>query len=323
MAGKLLFAFTVVLAGSVWGQSVISAHSGVIHYVEGQVMLDGQTVAPKFAEFPDVKTGQTLGAQDGRAEVLLTPGVFLRLSENSSFRMISNKLADTRVEILAGSALVEVGELLQDNAITLQFHDAQVALLKKGLYRVDADAGRLRVYDGEARVTSGSQTIIAKHGREVQLGAVLEAHGFDTKQTDAFYRWSARRVEYIAQANIVAAKSSGYASSGTSQWAWNPWFGMFTFIPSHGIYNSPFGYAFYSPVTVEYVYAPRPTVSWNPGTNMGGYSAGNSAPLSIGSGSSSSGSSGSSAPMSVGHSAPASSGAVGSAGVGGMRGGAH
>ena len=51
---------------------------------------------PKFAEFPDVKNGQTLAAEDGRAEVLLTPGVILRIAENSSFQMVSNSRSDTR-----------------------------------------------------------------------------------------------------------------------------------------------------------------------------------------------------------------------------------
>ncbi len=203
MSTSHFLSLALLAAGSAWSQSVISAHSGVIHYVEGQITVDGTAVQPKFAEFPDVKPGQSLAAEDGRAEILLTPGVFLRLAEASSFRMLSNKLADTRVEILTGSAMVEVGELLADNAITLQFHDAQIALLKKGLYRLDSDGldsklGRLRVYEGEARVTSGSQTIAAKRGHEVEFGAVLESRNFDAKSTDAFYRWSARRAEYIA-----------------------------------------------------------------------------------------------------------------------------
>src|SRR6202035_4433504 len=128
MSGRILFALTMLLTSSAWAQSVISAHSGVIQYTEGQVKLDGKTVQPKFAEFPDVKVGQTLAAEDGRAEVLLTPGVFLRVAENSAFRMVSNKLADTKVEIVSGTVVVEVSELLQNNAITLQVHDSQIAL---------------------------------------------------------------------------------------------------------------------------------------------------------------------------------------------------
>jgi hypothetical protein len=269
MLGRLSLGLIVVLANSAWAQSVISAHSGVIQYVEGQVTLEGKQVQPKFAEFPDVKNGQVLAAEDGRAEVLLTPGVFLRLAENSSFRMVSNKLADTRIEVASGTAMLEVSEFLKDNAITVQFHGAEIQLMKRGLYRLDSDdPARLRVYDGEARISSADHALTAGRGREVEIGTTLEARNFDAKHTDSFYRWSGRRDEYVAQANLVAAKTasssysdygSGFASgaNGTpGAWAWNPWYGIYTFVPGSGTFMSPFGYAFYSPLTIGSFYGP-------------------------------------------------------------------
>jgi len=318
MSKVLPLALAVLGAGSAWSQSIISAHSGVIHYVEGQVSVDGKAVQPKFAEFPDVKTGQTLAAEDGRAEILLTPGVFLRVAEASSVRMISNKLADTRVEIVTGSALVEVGELLADNAIALQFHDAQIALIKKGLYRIDADPGRLRVYEGESRVTSGSQTLSVKRGHEVEFGAVLESRGFDTKSTDAFYRWGGRRAEYIAEANVSAAKAVndrglGYASSGhAGSWAWNPYFGLFTYLPGNGIYYSPFGWAYYSPAFVSYVYVPVYR-----GGYLGGYNSAGTGSVSRGAAVSSGSSIFHGGGMGGGMSAPSGGGGLGGAHSGG------
>src|SRR5271165_7212513 len=113
---KTRLSLVLALAGSasVWGQSAISAHSGMIHYVEGKVLLEGQPVDPKFGEFPEVKNDQVLQTEEGRAEVLMTPGVFLRISENSSFRMLSNRLSDTAIEVLSGSTMFEVDELLKD-----------------------------------------------------------------------------------------------------------------------------------------------------------------------------------------------------------------
>ena len=36
-------------------------------------------------------------------------------------------------------------------------------------------------------------------------------------------------------------------------WAYNPWYGMFTYMPyGNGMYYSPFGYPFYSPTNVGY-----------------------------------------------------------------------
>jgi len=278
MLKRLPLAILLIGASSAWAQQVISAHSGVIHFVEGTVTLDGKAVQPKFAEFPDVKNGQTLAAEDGRAEVLLTPGVILRIAENSSFQMVSNSRSDTRFSVLSGSALVEVGELLPSNAITVVYNDVHIELTKKGLFRFDSDPGKLRVFEGEARVTSGSQTLLARKGREVLLGAVLDMNGFDVKDTDAFMHWASRRSEYLAQANVSSARTASNLGSGSGScygssfasatnsgcygngvngtmgaWAYNPWYGMFTYMPyGNSMYYSPFGYPFYSPMNVGY-----------------------------------------------------------------------
>ena len=260
---------SLVFAGAAPAQSVISAHSGVIHYVEGDVTIDGTAVHPKFAEFPDVKAGQILATEEGRAEVLLTPGVFLRLTENSSVRMISNALADTRLELVSGSALVEVAELLDHNAIAFDAAGAHITLAKKGLYRIDASPARLLVYDGQAAVALGADSLIARKGHQIDLDtAKLVDARFDVKDTDPFYRWSSRRADYVAAANVISARvasnsdySSGFAS-GPSGWSWNPYFGMYTFLPANGVYFSPFGAAFYSPAAVNYFYFPQRTAGF-------------------------------------------------------------
>ncbi len=252
------------LTPTVWAQSVISAHSGVIHYVEGDVSVDGVPVHPKFAEFPDVKAGQLVATAEGRAEILLTPGVFLRMAENSSVRMLSNALADTRLEVVSGSALVEVGELLEHNAISFEASGVHMELAKKGLFRIEASPASLRVYEGQARVASGSETVTARKGHQIDLDtAKLADTKFETKDTDAFYRWSSRRAEYVAAANVISARvtsNSNYSSNfagNPGAWSWNPYFGMFTFLPSNGVYWSPFGSPFYSPAMVWTAYVPR------------------------------------------------------------------
>jgi hypothetical protein len=252
---KVLVALLSVSALS-YGQSVISAHSGVVQYVEGDATIDNQPVQPKFAQFPDVKPDQVLATEDGRVELLLTPGVFLRLAENSSVRMISNSLADTRLAVLSGSALVEVAELLPNNAITLEAAGTQIVLPKKGLYRIDAEPALVRVYDGQASVAGNA----IHKGHAIALGdSAAVAANFDAKDTDSFYRWSARRTEYVAQANLESARvannplSSGYTegvNTGAGRWAWNSGFGMFTYMPGSGVYNSPFGSTFYGTMIV-------------------------------------------------------------------------
>src|SRR5882762_3617062 len=129
-------------------QSVISAKSGLIHYVEGRVYLGDQLVESKFGTFPDLKENGQLRTEDGRAEVLLTPGVFLRIGENSAIRMVTNRLIDTRLEFLSGSILVEADDLPKDNGVTIVYKDYSIKLEQKGVYRFDSEPAVLRVYDG-------------------------------------------------------------------------------------------------------------------------------------------------------------------------------
>jgi hypothetical protein len=280
---RLTLALALIGATSAWGQNALSAHSGMIHYVEGRVLLDGQVVEPKVTEFPEVKNDQTLATEEGRAEVLLTPGVFLRLSEDSSFKMISNRLSDTSFEVVSGNALIEVMELLKDNAITVQFKGATASLDKHGLYRFDADKGVLRVYDGEINVTEGEQNIVAKKGKEVSVGGTLTASSFDPKDTDPFYRWAERRSEYISTANVSSARQAGsmglLASSGS--WTFNPYYGMFTYLPGSGYGYSPFGWSYFSPLTVGnyYNYLYYGGGYYNPGYNNGVSTRGSSPSL--------------------------------------------
>lgn len=267
MAG---LAVSALAATCGYAQSVISAHSGVIHYTEGTVQVGDKNYESKTSEFGELKENTVLKTEDGRAELLLTPGVFLRIGENSSVRMVSNKLSDTRVEVLSGETLIECDELLPDNQVTMLYKDATVAITKHGLYRFDAPPGRLRVYDGEAIVRNPSGQLTAKKGHEVMLGdGALMASKFDVKTGDELMRWAARRSGYISMANVASARSSGsYGSSYFGGWTFNPYFGMYTFIPMNGIIYSPFGFPFWSPYAA-FMYAP-----YYPGYYYGYYGGG-------------------------------------------------
>lgn len=264
-------AVTGLAASLASAQSVISAQSGVVHYTEGRVLLGDKAIEPKFGEFPNIKEGGVLRTEEGRAEVLLTPGVFLRAAEGTSFRMVSNRLVDTRLVLERGSVLLECLELPKDNAVTIVTGDASISLRKQGLYRIDAEPPLLRVYDGEAVVESGSQRVTVKRGKQAALAGVLVAGKFNNKVGDPLYRWSRRRSEYVALANLSGSKSlldRGYQWSA-SGWHWNPYFGLFTFVPYRGTLYSPFGYAFWSPRSVMNVYHP-PVQAYRPDFSAGG-----------------------------------------------------
>jgi len=99
---SLVLALAAMPAGA---QMVIGAKSGVINWVEGDAFLADKPYVMQPSQFGEVKETMVFRTEEGRAEVLLPPGVFLRLGENTSFKMISNRLIDTRVELLTGSAV--------------------------------------------------------------------------------------------------------------------------------------------------------------------------------------------------------------------------
>jgi hypothetical protein len=248
-------------AATTFGQQMISVRSGLIHYTEGDVTVDGKQVEAKNSEFSSLLTNQELRTTDGRAELLLTPGAFLRVAENSAIRMLSTDLSNTRVEVLQGSALVEVTELGKENAIAVVFHGATLQVEKAGLFRADSDPARLRVYDGQAFVSQGETHQTLTKGKEFMLEGdkVATVQHFDpTKDTDDLYRWSARRSSYVATANVALAKMA-YADTGSGGcysgcWGYNSAFGMYSYLPFGGMAYSPFGYPYWSPY--QSFYAP-------------------------------------------------------------------
>jgi len=134
-------------------QSVISARSGLVNFFEGVVFLDGQPLVRKSGNFARLRNGSTLLTQAGRAEVLLTPDTYFRLGENSSIRMISDSIADTQVELLSGSSILDSAKAPEGAFVKVIFKDSTIRILKQGHYRIDAEPPQLRVFDGQAEVT--------------------------------------------------------------------------------------------------------------------------------------------------------------------------
>jgi hypothetical protein len=260
----LSFAILATFALPAIAQPVISAKSGLLSYVEGQVMLNDQPVEFSNTRFADVKENSVVRTTDGRAEVLLTPGVTLRMGENSALRMITNRLVDTRLELLSGSAVVEADLIAKDTSVTVVVGSGAIALPKAGLYRFDVLPAQVKVFKGEAEVEQAGQTKVVSGSRMLSLATESASiEKFDAEDTDALDRWSHRRGSYLAMANTSAARSlvssGGYPSTWgmggcSSAWGYNSYYSMMTFIPCTGSLWSPYGYQFWSPYSIGRAY---------------------------------------------------------------------
>jgi hypothetical protein len=245
-----------------------------VNYVEGQALIAGQAIDAKQAGSIDVQPGQELITGAGKAEVLLTPGVFLRVGDQSVLRVENTGLTDTRVELVKGQALLEATQVNKDSALRVDLAGATTTIEKAGLYKFEADQPKVSVFDGKAVVNEDDQRVELKKGRYTYIGNTLKSEKFDRKQTDELYAWSSVRSRYLSEASYNSAGTlvvNNYGWGGG--WYFNPYFGSYSYLPGDGLFYSAFGYPFYSPL---YLYR-TPVIVTVPRGYYGGGRWGNTA----------------------------------------------
>jgi len=256
----VFWALTPLLGLPALAQSVISAHSGLIHFSDGSVFLDDQRLEQKTGKFDQMNNGSELRTQDGRAEVLLTPGTFLRVGANSAIRMLSNQLDDTRVELLSGSAVLDQGsDTLASTSVTIVYNLDQVHIKKAGRYRFDSEPPQVKVESGGVEVTADGKSIEAGEGYVVPFEGKLTARRLLTdsslndpgsnKSGDELDNWSAARGNSVDQNNQDAAATSDL-SGVIDGWQNNPdavlqSLGIPPYIPGMSSMVAPPGYGSY------------------------------------------------------------------------------
>ena len=202
--------------------------------------------------------------ESGKAEILLTPGVFLRVGENSTIRMKSPSLTDTQIEVTRGEAMIEATGLVKDNHLQVIEQGSITTIQKNGLYRFTAGNPPLvSVLDGRALVDLEDRKIDLKKGRQTVIASGAKAEKFDRERSDDLYAWSNVRSEYEAASSYRVSQNAslGYLGGGGyglgpgsfgSGWMWDSGFNSYAWLPGAGYAYNSFGYGFYSPGYVGY-----------------------------------------------------------------------
>jgi FecR protein len=248
------------LSATAFGQRANPVSPGTLNYVEGQASIEGRPLSPQSVGKTTLEAGQVLATANGKAEILLTPGIFLRLGDDSTVQMVSTDLTHTEVKLEQGRSNVEVDQIYPQNTILIDLKNGQTQLLKNGLYAFDAGNATVRVFDGKAAVYPGAnlqaniKPVDLKGGHQLVLnGELFKPQGFnkDQAKTDPLYKWSSLRSNYLGEANLnLAEEYAGYSGFYPGwYWAGGP-FG-YTWLPGDGLFWSPFGYGFYSPYYIR------------------------------------------------------------------------
>ena len=246
---------TALLGLAMWSAPLFAnqagpARPGTVNYVEGAAYLEGKQLNPNNVGNIDINAGQELTTGSGKAEILLTPGVFLRVDDNSAVKMISSELTSTDVEVDHGRAAVEVDEIYKQNDLEITDAGIKTHLAKDGYYEFDADHPTALVFKGEAVVDLGDghyQTLKGHHQMALVEGASEKPAKFNTEDAkDDLYKWSSLRSQYLAEANHQIVGEYASAQGFYPGWYWAPNLWGYTFIGADPFF-SPFGWGFYPP----------------------------------------------------------------------------
>ncbi len=249
VAGFLFFGAALAAAQGGMGQP------GTVNYVEGQAKLDGQAITNKQIGSAVVGAGHVLQTGQGKAEMLLTPGVVVRLADHSAVQMVSPSLTDTHIRLISGSAMIEAAQVEKENHIAVTVDGSDTRIVRHGIYEFSANPAWVRVYDGKAEAEMNGHSRNIYKGDEVALvagNAKLKTGDFNLKQTessDNLYAWSKLRADYMAQANMSAAEQyyaggPGWYGAG---WYWDPYMDSYAWLLADGFMWDPFGYGYFSP----------------------------------------------------------------------------
>jgi hypothetical protein len=217
---------------------------GTLNYVEGAVHFDGTSLTNKNLRNKELSAGQELTTGVGKAEILLTPGIYLRVGSNSTVKMISPDLAQTQVELVRGKAGVEVDWIQKQNMVQVIDDGVTTQLMKNGYYEFDTNPPTAKVFDGWAEVkqSDGKWQKVKEHHELALVGEPREkAVAFNYHPAnDGLYNWSDLRSQYLAEATNQQPGDYWYGYPGWG-WGWDPWM----WDMGWGPFYSPFGWGFY------------------------------------------------------------------------------
>jgi hypothetical protein len=221
---------------------------GTLNYVEGSAYVDGSQISNRSVGSVELKAGQELTTGAGKTEVLLTPGIFLRVDSNSAIKMISPELEQTQVELQRGKLGVEVDQIFPQNMIQIMDNGVTTQLMKTGYYEFGTNPPEAKVFDGQAEVGLGDgkwEKVKGHHELALAEGAREKTQDFNSHPVnDDLYNWSKLRSQYLAEANNQIAGEYAYGPGFYPGWYWDPWMWDYTYL-GWGPFDSPFGWGFY------------------------------------------------------------------------------
>jgi len=263
---------------------VISAKSGVINLIEGKVQVL-RAKQPDASETPKLNKELQYGDHvttdsNSRTEILLNPGCYLRLGEQSEVVFLFDELDKSELKLLRGSAVLEASSI--EAPISVETPKAKFEIDREGLYRFNVvEGGKADVSVRRGRLTVGN-TPIKEGKRALVEGETAAIAKLNKNDVDSFDEWSKDRAKSLIAANsrlsLLGVRRALGMSSLVNAWIYDPFCRCYTFLPFADGFASPYGlyYSVCNPFGYGYYYQPRHNNSGWIGNNGGNYGGGGS-----------------------------------------------
>ena len=299
---SLLVLFTVsislilccAIAGSAQNREkfVISAKAGGINAITGEASVHsrGESDWQQLLITDDLDAGDRVRtANDGRVEILLNPGSYLRLGGDSEVELSNNTLENLEVRLLRGTAIVEAtGADDLDLNINISTPHTKLAIVRQGLYRLNVvpenatelivRKGRVILSDSHTKVKGGNKVVFNATNVSVAKLTKEEKKLTDTEEVDV---WSKERGKMLAKANSRINNrmlNSAFAnfndwdpfSRRLGLWFYNTHSRCYTFLPFYYGLGSPYG-SYNTSIYYPPAYSSPRYPTGNGNTNTNGY----------------------------------------------------
>lgn len=169
-------------------------------------------------------------------ELLLRPGAFMRIDENSSVVFESVSANDIIFRVVSGDALVETDVHDERLPIQVTLGGTKTLIASRGLYRFMNDTAS--VLDGTLRIGKNGEAVFT--GMQVHMvDKVYDTKDLEEADPTGLDLWSAERSQLLAKANFIADFADSQTNfyfyltnrSYNAAWVYSPSINGITFMP--------------------------------------------------------------------------------------------
>ncbi len=222
-----------------------SARPGTLNAITGEVSINGAPVNPINTAPVTIDGGGRIKTGQGMAEILLSPGSFLRLGKASELTLDAAGTRGISARLQRGEALLEV--LDAGAALTIEENGVTAIVQSPGLYEFDQKQSMVAVYAGQVRLNKNGRQLVATAGLGVGTRR-FRVFGTSPDPGNALLSWSRSRSEQLSiESRASAQENTGSGRLRGSQWHWDPWSASYTFLSASGFVTGPFGWPYFSP----------------------------------------------------------------------------